>query len=176
MDGIPKRLLFVSVCSAEHISRIWLPLLADVQHIPDGSSGNDVSLKFMTYSWMCWRLSHKFTSPLYLHFAHILEFPLPFPKSTWVDRISSDIPRAIYTNRAALVGEVSANVCGKRVPRRQRDGSLRPYSRLSRPEPLMFLQSCSSVVLTSLSEPCSRATTSQKILVAAEIEPGPLDQ
>jgi hypothetical protein len=39
-----------------------------------------------------------------------------------------------------LVGEASANFCGERVPRGQRDGSLRPYSRFSRQEPLLFYQ------------------------------------
>jgi hypothetical protein len=39
------------------------------------------------------------------------------------------------------------------------DGSLRPYSLLSRPEPLRFLPSGSSVVLTRLSGPRSRLTT-----------------
>jgi hypothetical protein len=33
----------------------------------------------------------------------------------------------------------------------QRDGSLRPYSRISRPEPLLFLLSSSTIVLTWLS-------------------------
>jgi hypothetical protein len=40
---------------------------------------------------------------------------------------------------------------------------LRPYSRISRPEPLLFLPSSSSVVLTRLGGPRSRPTTSQKI-------------
>jgi hypothetical protein len=56
----------------------------------------------------------------------------------------------------------SANFRGWRVPRGQRDGSLRRYSRLSRPEPLLFLSSSSSVVITRLSGPRSRPT-SQKI-------------
>jgi hypothetical protein len=34
------------------------------------------------------------------------------------------------------------------VPRGQRDGPLQPYSRLSRSEPLLYLSSSSSVVLT----------------------------
>jgi hypothetical protein len=33
-----------------------------------------------------------------------------------------------------------ANFCGYRVPRDQRDGFLRPYSRFSRQEPLLFYQ------------------------------------
>jgi hypothetical protein len=36
------------------------------------------------------------------------------------------------------------------VPRGKRDGSLRPYSRISRQEPLLFLRSGSSVLLTRL--------------------------
>jgi hypothetical protein len=49
--------------------------------------------------------------------------------------------RANYTDRAtAAVGEVIANFCGYRVPRGQRDGTLRPYSRFSRQAPLLFYQ------------------------------------
>jgi hypothetical protein len=71
-------------------------------------------------------------------------------------------PRANYIDRP-IVSEVSANVCGQRVLRCQRDWSLRPYSRLSKPEPLPFLPSSPSIVLTRLSVPWSRPTTSQKI-------------
>jgi hypothetical protein len=71
--------------------------------------------------------------------------------------------RTIPTERPPLVGEVNANFCGSRVPRGQRDGSLRLYSRFSRPQPLLFLSSSSSVVLSKLSGPRSRPTTSQKI-------------
>jgi hypothetical protein len=46
--------------------------------------------------------------------------------------------RTIPTERPPLVGEVIANFCGYRAPRGQRDGSLRPYSRFSRQEPLLF--------------------------------------
>jgi hypothetical protein len=41
-----------------------------------------------------------------------------------------------------------------------RNGSPWPYCRLSRPEPLLFLPSSSSIALTRLSGPCSRPTTS----------------
>jgi hypothetical protein len=41
--------------------------------------------------------------------------------------------RTIPTERPPLVGEVIANFWGWKVPRGQRDGSLRPYSRFSRP-------------------------------------------
>jgi hypothetical protein len=49
------------------------------------------------------------------------------------------------------------------VPRGQRDGSLRPYSRLNRPEMLLFLSNISPTVLTRLGGPRSRPTTSEKI-------------
>jgi hypothetical protein len=42
--------------------------------------------------------------------------------------------RTIPTKWPPLVGEVSANVCGYRVLRGQRDGSLWLYSRISRPD------------------------------------------
>jgi hypothetical protein len=45
------------------------------------------------------------------------------------------------------------------VPRGQCDGSLWPYSRFYRQEPLLFLSSSSSIVLTRLSGPRSRPTT-----------------
>jgi hypothetical protein len=62
----------------------------------------------------------------------------------------------IPTERPPLVGEVSANFCGWRVSHGQHTGSPWPYSRFSRPEPLLFLPSNSSVLLTRLSGPCSR--------------------
>jgi hypothetical protein len=49
----------------------------------------------------------------------------------------------------------------------QRDGSLLPYSRLSRPKLLLLLPSSSSVVLTRLSGPRSRP-----FFVVPRIEPG----
>jgi hypothetical protein len=48
--------------------------------------------------------------------------------------------RTLPTERPPLVGEVTANFCGQSVPRGQRDGSLRPYYRFSRQEPLLFYQ------------------------------------
>jgi hypothetical protein len=72
-------------------------------------------------------------------------------------------PRANNTERPPLVGEVNVNFYGWRVPRGQRGRSLRPYSGYSRQEVLYFPPSSSSVVLTRLSGPRSRPTTSQKI-------------
>jgi hypothetical protein len=48
--------------------------------------------------------------------------------------------RTIPTELTLLVDEASAKFCWCRVSRGQRDGSLRPYSRLSRPEPLRLFQ------------------------------------
>jgi hypothetical protein len=53
--------------------------------------------------------------------------------------VASVRERTIPTERPLLVGEVSANFCGYRVPRGHRGGSLRPYFQVSRPQPL-FLQ------------------------------------
>jgi hypothetical protein len=58
------------------------------------------------------------------------------------------------------------------VSRGQRNGSPRPYSRFSRPEELLFPSSSSSIVLTKLSGPRSRHTTSHKKLVEPGIELG----
>jgi hypothetical protein len=58
-------------------------------------------------------------------------------------------PQASYTDRVTAAY--------------QRNGSPQPYSRFSRPEPLLLLPSSSSIVLTRLSGPRSRPTTSQKI-------------
>jgi hypothetical protein len=54
--------------------------------------------------------------------------------------------RTITTETPPLIGEVSA-ICGYRVSRGQRNRSPRPYSRLSRREPLLFLSSSSSTLL-----------------------------
>jgi hypothetical protein len=73
--------------------------------------------------------------------------------------------RTIPTERRPLIGEGSAiffvlfadRVC------RSAKGIPQPYFRFSRPEQILSLPSSSSVVLTRLSGPRSRATTSQKI-------------
>jgi hypothetical protein len=46
----------------------------------------------------------------------------------------------VPTERPTIVGEVSANFRGYRVQCARRDGSLRPYYRFSRPDPLLFFQ------------------------------------
>jgi hypothetical protein len=73
--------------------------------------------------------------------------------------------RANYTDRATacLSAKVSANFYGQRVSRGHCNGSPRPYSRVSRPKPLLFHPNSSSIVLTRLSGPRSKPTTSQEI-------------
>jgi hypothetical protein len=70
-------------------------------------------------------------------------------------------PQANYTDRAtAACRRISANHCGYRVLRGQRNHLPRPLSRFSRSEPLVFHSSSSSTVLTRLSGPRSRPPTS----------------
>jgi hypothetical protein len=65
------------------------------------------------------------------------------------------------TNSVVLVRERTTSAeptfCGWRVLRGQHKRSLQPYSPFSRPEPLLFLPSSSSIVLTRLSGPGSRS-------------------
>jgi hypothetical protein len=60
-----------------------------------------------------------------------------------------------------LSAKLVSTFCGQRVLRGQRGESLRPYSRFSKPEPLLFLSSSSRIVLTRLSGSRSRPTTTQ---------------
>jgi hypothetical protein len=80
-------------------------------------------------------------------------------KTLW-PKSASDLYR---TEELNIVGELSANSCRQRVSHGQRNGSLWPYSRISRSEPLLFLTSSCSVVLTRLSGPHSRLIASQKM-------------
>jgi hypothetical protein len=50
------------------------------------------------------------------------------------------LPWSESTSELCRPSGVIANFCGQRVPRGQLDGSLRPYSRFSRQEPLLFYQ------------------------------------
>jgi hypothetical protein len=81
--------------------------------------------------------------------------------------------RTIPTERPPLVGKVIANFCGYRVPRGQRNGSLRPYSRFSRQEPLLFYQVAPQLYsggwVDSVADPLLF------FLVVPGIEPGPPD-
>jgi hypothetical protein len=85
-------------------------------------------------------------------------------------------PLANYADRATATSwRSSTNCCGQRVLRGQRNGSPRSYSRFSWPEPLLFLPSSSSVVLTTTHEaewtPFQTHCLSEN-LEAPGIEPG----
>jgi hypothetical protein len=62
-----------------------------------------------------------------------------------------------------LSAKLLSSFANRGVSHSQRGGSLRPDSRFSRPEPLLFLPSSSSFVLKRTSGPRSRHTTSQEI-------------
>jgi hypothetical protein len=72
----------------------------------------------------------------------------------------------IPTERPPLAGELSANFCGQRVSRGQRDGSLRPSYCFSRLEPLLSLPNSWTPFQTHYSS---------ENLVAPRIEHGLLD-
>jgi hypothetical protein len=66
-------------------------------------------------------------------------------KAELLNKLRGLSPRANYTDeQPPLVGELCVNVYGERVPLGQRDGSLRPYSRPSRPDPLLLRKSGSA--------------------------------
>jgi hypothetical protein len=71
-------------------------------------------------------------------------------------------PQANYSDRR-LSAKLVPTFADRGLSHSQWDASLRPYSQLSRPEPLLFLLSSSSVLLMRLSGLRSRPTTSQKI-------------
>jgi hypothetical protein len=79
--------------------------------------------------------------------------------------------KTIPTERPPLVGEVNAKLL--RIESVATSAQRIPYGRILvfRPKPLLFLPSSSSVVLTRLSGPRSRATTSQRNVVVPGIEP-----
>jgi hypothetical protein len=81
---------------------------------------------------------------------------------------SPTIIRMIKSRRMTTFADIGCRVVSAAAP-------LRSYSQSSIPEPLLFLPSSSSIVLTRLSGPRSRPTASQKNLVAQGLKPGPLD-
>jgi hypothetical protein len=91
---------------------------------------------------------------------------LPVEKKT--TKLRGLSPRANYTDWApSLIGQVSAKFCGLREPRGQRDRSLQPYSRFSRPE---LLNCTHEAEWTPL-----RTHYLSENLVALGAEPWPLD-
>jgi hypothetical protein len=74
---------------------------------------------------------------------------IPIQENKQTNSVALVRKRTIPTERPPHVGEVSANFCVYRVSRGQRNGSPRPCSQFSRPEPLLFLPSSSSIVFTT---------------------------
>jgi hypothetical protein len=71
--------------------------------------------------------------------------------------------RTLPTEGPPLVGEVSAKFLDRGCHVVSVTYPLRPYSRFSRPEPLLFLPSSSSIVLTRLSSAGNRTETSGSV-------------
>jgi hypothetical protein len=107
---------------------------------------------------------------------HYLAIAVVYSVIKWLLLSNGAIHQIIYIQLKLNSASEVYRPCGRRlsmklvltfpdrgVPRGERDESLWPYSRLSRPEPLLFLPSSSSVVLISLSGPLSRPTTSLNI-------------
>jgi hypothetical protein len=69
-------------------------------------------------------------------------------KKKKLNSVASVRERTIPPERSPLVGEVVPTFADREVSSGQRDGSPQPYSRFSRPEPLLFLPSSSSIILT----------------------------
>jgi hypothetical protein len=107
----------------------------------------DIYQCFKGYT-VCWKWRLKFLQKVRKYLSHYKYM------ASWQKR---------PPERTPLVGEVRANFYWYRVSHGQRDRSPRPYSRFSRPEPLLFFPSSSSIVLTRLSGACSRFNTCQNI-------------
>jgi hypothetical protein len=81
--------------------------------------------------------------------------------------------RTIPTELPPHVGEVITNFRGQSVPRGQRDVSLRPYSRFSRQEPLLFYPVAPELCLRGLVDRVPDPLIF--FLIVPGIEPGPPD-
>jgi hypothetical protein len=135
-----------------------------VEHLPWGSyrSLNQVRVLFVPYSFVTEIRNFRllWLNGFVLHRNQIC-YLSRYKQKTKLRGLS---PRANYTDRAIILStKLVQTFFGQSVPRGQRDGSLQPYSRISGPEPLLFLSSSSSIVLRRLSGPRSRPSTSQKI-------------
>jgi hypothetical protein len=90
---------------------------------------------------------------------HNITFQMVVQKTPWLES-AIELYQPSYRR---LLAKLVPTFVDRGVSRSQRDGSLRPYYRLSKPEQLLFLSSSSSVLLTRLSGPRSRTTFCQKI-------------
>jgi hypothetical protein len=92
-------------------------------------------------------------------------------KSPWPE-YASELYRSSDRSMSAKLVPTFADIG---VSRGQDDGSPRPYFRVSRPVPLLFLPSNSSIVLTRLGGTLFLTHYFSENLVVPEIEPGRLD-
>jgi hypothetical protein len=80
-------------------------------------------------------------------------------KTPWLESASE-----LYRLRdRRMLAKLVPTFADRGMSRSQRGGSLLPYFRISRPQPLLFLTSSSSTVLTRPNGPRSRPITSLKI-------------
>jgi hypothetical protein len=113
------------------------------------------------------------TIPIGEFFSSIAEYTSDFKWPTKKNSMVWVRERTIPTERPPLLAEVIANFSGWRVPRGQRDGSLRPYSRFSRQEPLLFYQVDPQMYSRGWVNPVRDPLLF--FLVVPGIEPGPPD-
>jgi hypothetical protein len=102
-------------------------------------------LKALSSWWWKWRQFEMSNSNSILAWLITKNFTILIKKT----KLRGLSPRAKYTDQAKL----KPTSADRGVSCGQRDRFPRPYSRLSIPEPLLFLPSSSSVVLTRLSGP-----------------------
>jgi hypothetical protein len=101
------------------------------------------------------------------------KLPSGLPELTYYISKNTPLPesaRKLYRpSSLSLSAKLVLTFPDRGVPRDQRDGSLRPYSRLSRPQPLRFLPSSSSIVVTRLTGPRSRPLLLRKFRIAGNL-------
>jgi hypothetical protein len=112
-------------------------LLNVIRKISDYNSG-----RYSSYAEITWAFCQYMVSTKKGHdFGDVLKIEIFF--RCHYKKINSMVwvrERTTPTERPPLVGEVIANFCGWRVPRGQRESSLRTYSRFSWQGPLFFYQ------------------------------------
>jgi hypothetical protein len=81
----------------------------------------------------CKTLATHFSSSVSIHMNHLKQNFTKFVLFKLTYSVALVRKRTIPTEWPPFVGKVSANFCRQRVPRGQRDRSLRLYSRISRP-------------------------------------------
>jgi hypothetical protein len=97
------------------------------------SSINQMRLALLTYDWNTSISIRPQREHLTSSFLKINYLSISTGATKKINSVASVRELTLPTERPPLVGEVSANFFGQKVPRGQHDWSLQPYSRLSRP-------------------------------------------